>query len=252
MGEYIWYELLTTDVAAAQRFYGHVVGLGCQDSGMPGQEYRIWSVGEVLVGGLMALPPGALQAGQRPGWLGYIHVADVDATVAAVAAEGGRVFMPGTDIPGIGRFALLSDPQGAAFYVMAPNGEGESAAFSHDKPGRVGWNELHTTDGAAALAFYSRHFGWRHTSDMDMGPMGKYIMFDLGTDGAAGGMANNGGAHPSWLYYFNVANIDAAMARVPEAGGTVTRGPQEVPGGMFIVHAADPQGAPFALVGKKG
>src|SRR5205085_5782217 len=117
--------------------------------------------------------------GARPVWLGYIHVDDVDAEVARTEADGGKVTMPATDIPGVGRMAMVSDPQGAPFYVMKPTPpEGDetktSDVFSVDQPEHVRWNELSTSDPNGAIDFYTRHFGWTQEGGMDMGQMGKY------------------------------------------------------------------------------
>ena len=252
---FIWYELLTTDIEAASRFYGAVAGWAVADSGMPGVDYRLWSIDGANVGGLMAMPEQAASNGMRPMWLGYVAVADVDASVAGVTAAGGAVHMPRIDVPGVGRMALVADPQGAPFYVMDPAGmalgrKEPSRAFAPGKPGHGGWHELHTTDWEAALAFYGAQFGWAKSDVLDMGPMGKYLLFNTGGD-AVGGMMNGPDPRPSWLYYFNVEDIDAAKLRVGQAGGAVLNGPQQVPGGSWIVHARDPQDALFALVGPR-
>jgi predicted enzyme related to lactoylglutathione lyase len=250
-GRFVWYELLTSDADAACAFYGKVVGWSAKDSGLPGMEYRELGIGGVTVGGLMTLPADAAAAGMRPGWLAYLSVADVDEAILDITGAGGSVVVPATDIANVGRFALLTDPQGAAFYVMTPAGEGESTAFSPGTIGHGGWNELHAADGPAALAFYSTQFGWRKTGEMDMGPMGTYIMFDTGGDAVGGMMTKHTEAPPHWLYYFNVDDIAAAVTRVTEAGGAVLNGPHQVPGGLWIIQGKDPQGAMFALVSSK-
>jgi uncharacterized protein len=245
---FIWYELMTTDLDAAARFYTAVVGWTVQDSGTPGMDYRMWSMGGVPVGGLMAIPAEAAKMGMRPAWLGYLDVADVDASVAGVTKAGGAVHMPPTDIEGVGRIAMVADPQGAGFYVMTPKGAGPSQAHTPGKPGHGGWHELHTTDWEAALAFYSAQFGWGKSTAMDMGAMGTYLIFNTGGEGVGGMMNSPDFPRPSWVYYFNVDDIAAAKARVEAAGGAVLMGPQEVPGGMWILQGRDPQGAMFALL----
>jgi predicted enzyme related to lactoylglutathione lyase len=246
---FIWYELLTSDAGAARAFYGKVVGWTAKDSGLPGGEYWLLETGNGMVGGLMTLPEDAAKAGMPPRWLGYVSVADVDRAVSKIVADGGASRMPAMDIPTVGRFALVADPQGVAFYLMTPSGEGESNAFSVGTLGHAGWNELHAADGPAAFAFYSKHFGWEMTDEMDMGPMGKYILFNTGSGEAVGGMMTKHSlAPPSWLFYFNVDDITAATTRVGEGGGAVVNGPHEVPGGLWIIQCTDPQGAMFALV----
>lgn len=246
---FIWYELITSDIAAARRFYGAVLGWTARDSGQPGQDYRQWSIGGDVVGGLMALPGGVASEGMEPLWLGYLSVADVDASVRRILAAGGQVRMPAWDVPGVGRMAMVADPQGAAFYVMTPNGDTPSPAFSPGVAGHGGWNELHTGDWRAALEFYDDQFGFGKTAAMDMGPMGTYLLFNTGGD-AVGGMMNSPAfPRPMWLYYFVVDDIHAGRDRIVAAGGAVLAGPHEVPSGDWIVQARDPQGAMFALVG---
>ena len=247
---FIWYELMTSDVDAATRFYGTVVGWTAEDSGQPGMDYRLWSMGDAKIGGLMAIPADAAANGMPPVWLGYVDVVDVDASVAGLRAAGGAVHLPPTDIPGVGRMAMVADPQGAMFYVMAPQGTEPSRAFAPGEPGHGGWHELHTTDWEAALAFYGTRFGFAKSDAMDMGPMGTYLLFNTGGE-AVGGMMNSPNPRPGWLYYFNVVDIDAAKLRVEEAGGAVLQGPMQVPGGSWIIQARDPQNAMFALVGPR-
>lgn len=250
---FIWYELLTSDPTAAATFYSALLGWTVSDANQEGMDYRILSMGGVSVGGLMALPPGAVASGMRPGWLGYVSVADVDKSIANIRAAGGTEHMPPMDIPNVGRLAMAADPQGAQLYVMNPTGgHGQATSFAPGTPGHGGWHELHTTDWRAALAFYGTLFGWKKTEAMDMGPMGTYLLFNTGAGEAIGGMINNPDAHrPFWLYYFNVADIDDAGRKVAANGGEIMMGPHQVPTGDWIIQARDPQGAMFALLGRK-
>ena len=251
-GAFVWYELMTSDPAAATAFYTQVVGWTAADSGMPGMSYTLVSAGPAQVAGIMAIPDEARAMGAMPSWEGYIAVADVDAAAARIAAAGGSTHRPPQDIPGIGRFAVMADPHGASFIVFrGASAEGPPAAAA-GTPGHVGWHELHAGDGAAAFAFYAGQFGWEKHDAMDMGPMGSYQMFGVAGSGkvSMGGMMTKmpETPRPHWLYYINVEAIDAAVERISAAGGKVVHGPQEVPGGSWIVNAVDPQGALFALV----
>ena len=193
------------------------------------------------------------QHGARPCWLGYIGVDDVDASLTAAEAAGGKVLMPARDIEMAGRIAMVADPNGAPFYVMTPKpspGGGESTAFSPTLLGRCAWNELMGADQQAALDFYTVLFGWALPEPMDMGEMGKYqfVAHDGVTTGAI--MRKPQQAPVSaWTHYFRVADIQAAKAAAEDAGGKIMMGPMEVPGGDWIVQGTDPQGAFFALVG---
>lgn len=267
-GDFIWYELLTSDADAAQDFYSKVVGWRIRSAGMGGgMDYRLLSAretqaiglgGEDDVGGLMKLPEDAAAGGAKPGWLGYIGVEDVDAAAAGIKDAGGAMHMGPDDIPNVGRFAMVADPQGAAFYIMRGNGNGngKSEAFKPMADGHCGWNELITSDQAAALDFYINQFGWEKGDAIPMGEAGDYrfinhhgemigaIMNRMEGSGSAGC-----DQPPMWNYYFRVPSIVGAVDTIRAEGGTITFGPQEVPGGDFVINALDPQGAAFGLVG---
>lgn len=231
-GGFIWYELMTDDVAAAAAFYARVVGWRAVDSGLPGPGYHYLSIAGENVGGLMQIPAEARSAGARPAWFPYLQVGDVAASVEAIAADGGTVYMPPTDVPGVGRFAMLADPQGAAFYVMRPAGEGPSRSYDPQLGGHCGWNELRTPDPDAAQAFYRRHFGWGEAGALP-----------------AAFVAEPGATRAQWRCAFNVDDIDAAARRLRAAGGEALEGLRQLPGGAWLLPARDPQGAGFALVG---
>ena len=147
-GDFIWYELLTNDADAAARFYGAVIGWQNRAAEGSDRGYRIFGIGGADVGGLMPFPAGAESAGMRPIWLGYVAVENVDAAAADIVRDGGTQHMPPTDIPGVGRFAMLADPQGVMFYVMRGAMDGTSTAFDQSKFGHCNWNELSTSDPA--------------------------------------------------------------------------------------------------------
>lgn len=248
-GKFVWYELMTSDAAAATRFYQSVVGWEAKDSGMPGGDYTILSVGGTGIGGLMTLPPEARANGVPPCWTGYVGVDDVDACVQGVTAAGGKLLREPEDIPGIGRFAVVADPYGAGFVLFTDSSGEMPAPADPATPGYIGWHELQAGDGVGAFAFYSALFGWTKAEAMDMGPQGVYQLFSTGGDPVGGMMTKMPEVpQPFWLYYINVATLDAAVTRVTDGGGKVLVGPMEVPGGSWIVNCLDPQGAVFALV----
>ncbi len=176
MANFIWYELLTDDVAAAQDFYARLIGWQVGDSGIADIDYRIVATPESeAIGGLMQRPAGS------PGgavWLGYLPVVDVDESVEAIVEDGGQVLMPAWSMAGVGRMALVTDPLGAPFYIMAAEGDQPSRAFAEhgrgDTTGHVSWNERIASDPDRALAFFGRHFGWTHQGGMPMGELGEY------------------------------------------------------------------------------
>jgi predicted enzyme related to lactoylglutathione lyase len=248
---FIWYELMTNDQPAAEAFYRAVIGWEMADAGQSGMRYTIVSAGKRGVGGLTALSAEARQAGAKPGWAGYVAVADTDAAAQRIAASGGRIHRRPEDIPGVGRFAVVADPGGATFMLLTPlPREQAPPPIEPASPGFIGWHELYAGNGQeAAFAFYASHFGWQTIDLMDMGAMGKYRVF--GADGVPfGGMMDKPAHAPAsaWAFYVNVDGIDAAVERIKANRGQVLMGPHEVPGGSWIVQALDPQGVGFALM----
>jgi predicted enzyme related to lactoylglutathione lyase len=249
--KFIWYELLTGDREAALDFYRAVVGWETSEFGGAGMPYTILSAAGRAVAGVAELTDRMRSGGMRPGWLGYVGVADTDAEARAIEAAGGRVLMEPGDIEDVGRFALVADPGGAIFYLLTPNPRDEEMPPPEpDAPGLVSWHELYSSLGdKAAFDFYAARFGWETMHEMDMGAMGTYRIF--GAEGVQmGGMMNKPDAMPgsAWGFYFNVDGIDAAAERVAGGGGRVAMGPHEVPGGSWIVQCLDPQDVNFALV----
>jgi uncharacterized protein len=246
-GFFVWYELMSSDVTAAKAFYGKVVGWVTQDMPMPGMTYTLLLANTTQVGGLMSIPKEASAAGMRPFWGAYISVSDCDAAASKVQRLGGKVHAPPTDIPNIGRFALVADPQGAVFNLFTPQQSGERSISN--APGQVGWHELHAQDALKAFDFYREMFGWGKGDSHDMGPMGTYQLFTINGI-PSGGMFNSPAAAAArfWLMYFSVPGIDAAAKRLTDAGGKITNGPTQVPGGLWIVQATDPQGVAFGLL----
>lgn len=258
-GDFIWYDLMTSDVDAAQQFYGKILGWTFRDSGQKDMRYQTIEAKGQGIGGVMELTREMTGGGARPCWMGYIVVDDVDASAKSIKDAGGTVHMQPRDIPSVGRVALVTDPQGVMFYIMRPtppadNPDATSHAFMATKPlvGHCGWNELATSNLDSAVNFYINQFGWRQDEEVDMGPMGSYKLFHHGPDMIAGMMkAPDEMPVSMWSYYFEVSNIDAAVATVKSSGGQIIQEPREVPGGEFTVNGVDPQGASFALVGPR-
>ena len=258
-GDFIWYELMTDDVSAAQKFYGDIFGWQSIDSGQTHQRYEIQlaqdpDTGETnAVGAFLQLDEDMLAGGARPAWVGYIGVSDVDASVAGVVKAGGSVLMPAWEVPEVGRMAMLTDPEGVPFYTMRGASDQKSMAFADDRPrlGHCAWNELAADDPKAAMAFYCGQFGWQKDGEMDMGPMGNYEFLRHG--GLIGAIMRKPAEAlmPMWHFYFRVADIDVAVKKITSGGGKILQGPQEIPGGEFTINAEDPQRAPFSVIGAR-
>jgi len=258
-GGFIWYELMTTDPAAAKRFYDSVVGWDIDENSVaPGIDYRMIKRSDGgNAGGVFTLKQEHLDGGARPMWLGYLHTSDVDAKVSAIKADGGGTMMEPWDQPGVGRLAMITDPSGAPIYLMDPippegQPDATSDVFSVDQPQHVRWNELSTTDQDDAIAFYKKHFGWGQEGAMDMGKYGSYAFIQQGSTGIGAIMRKMPQMPVSmWTYYIGVDDIDRATKAVTDGGGTILQGPMEIPGGEYSLNALDPQGASFGLVGPR-
>ena len=251
LGRPLWYELMTTDAKAAERFYKAVVGwTSAPFEGSP-QPYTVFSrSGNVSVAGLMTKPD---EVDAPPFWAMYVGVPKLEDATAHIKRLGGKECSPLIEVPSVGRMQMMTDPQGAAFYVYEPS-DTEQRPEAAAEVGEASWHELMTTDAPAAMKFYSEVFGWQPSETMDMGPMGKYHMFNR-PHGMIGGMMNKppemADVPPNWQIYFRVPDITAAVDRIKASGGQILNGPMEVPGGDWIVNAMDPQGAAFSLHAKK-
>ncbi|HTO79912.1 MAG TPA: VOC family protein, partial [Methylocystis sp.] len=286
-GKFVWYELATKDGGDAKAFYAQILGWAARKVSQGGRPYSLLTAGETPVAGLMPLPE---EAGASPHWLGYVGVDDVDhaafernrsnaekvigskkrerassekpiphifasraldAAVLTTRRLGGAVYVPPTEVPGVSRFSIIADPQGATLGLIERIQPSQEAAIDLTAPGRVGWHELLAADHETAFAFYSALLGWRKAERQE-GFMGAYQSFAFGAQ-TIGGMFTKPPMlpHPFWLYYFNVDDIDAAARRVEAAGGAIYYGPIEAPGGACILHCADSQGATFALLERR-
>jgi uncharacterized protein len=250
-GRFAWYELITTDVAAAKRFYAKVVGWGAQDASTADLAYTLFTAGDAAVSGLMDLPEQARKMGATPRWMGYVGVDDVDAAADRIKRLGGAVYVPPTD-SNIGRISVVADPQTATLAVVQGLKCGQAQPAGPGEAGRVGWHELLAADWEKVFEFYSGLFGWQK-ADADTGSTDSYQLFAAGGQ-TIGGMFTKRPVQPVpfWLYYFNTGDIDAAAERVKTAGGVIFEGPFELPGGSWILRCGDPQGATFALQGTRG
>jgi uncharacterized protein len=232
-----------TDVAAAKAFYLPLFGWEAADAGPPEET---GGYGFFLKGGRMVAGYGPQQNPGPPFWTTYVIVPDADDIAAKVTAAGGQVVLPPMDVMDQGRMAVFQDP-GGAFFSVWQSGQHHGAQVVREE-GSFTWAELDTRDVEGAKRFYEAVFGWG--ADTTEGEM-TYTEFKLGGE-SIGGMMDMppmvpAEVPPYWLVYFQVADVDAAAARVGELGGSVMAPPMDFPGGRFAV-VADPQGAVFGLM----
>jgi uncharacterized protein len=250
-GTPIWYEIATKDPATTKAFYEAVAPwtIGEAAEGSP-VDYRMIDTGGGDFAGGLANLSGDDAPGMAPGWKFYIGVDDVDAAAEAVTAAGGMVTMPPFDLEGVGRMALVADPQGNPFYIMRGASPEDSTVFARGgEMGKCSWNELATSDAEGGNAFYAKVFGWTYPDRMPMGEMGDYTFIDCAGQALGATMkAGMPGQPTGWQFYFRVPDIDAAAAAVTANGGAVHMGPMEVPGGERIIVASDPAGTVVGFV----
>jgi len=260
-GRPIWYELMAPDPRTAAPFYRAVLSWSIPDDGskMPnGSDYRM--IGRPdggFAGGVLTLTSAMQSGGARTGWIPYFHVDDVDATVGKATKLDAPTWMPPQTMSGVGRMAMLADPQGAPFYVMKPTPppdrpQAQSDVFDAKKAGHCRWNELLTTKALAAKSFYEELLGWTIDEKMSMGSEGDYLFVDCASERiGAIGPTTKPAPKPCWLLYFGVEDVAQGQAAVTNNGGKVVREPTEIPRDEYAFIATDPAGALVGFVGPK-
>jgi predicted enzyme related to lactoylglutathione lyase len=234
--KFVWHEQVSSDPLQAQAFYTQLFGWEIEIF-KPGEfDYAAISSGGATHGGFSKAMAGA----PPPHWLGHVRVESVDETIERAKDAGGDVVFGPMDMEDVGRFAILTDPQGAFFATYQP---------VRDMPPSEGvfvWDELATTDVDAAASFYGDVFGW--TAE-DMGSdFGGYRMFKAGETQVGGLMKNpNESAPPVWVPYVGTEDVDGTSAKAKELGANLYMGPMDVPTVGRIAVLGDPQGAVFGL-----
>jgi predicted enzyme related to lactoylglutathione lyase len=244
---FVWHDYNTPDVESAKRFYGELLGWHFFQGGGP--EYQHVQVGERNIGGIMKYDGPAH-------WLGYVAADNVDETLQAAEHAGGKVLLAPKDLPKVGRFAMLADPQGgtvAPFHHISDHG----APDLNDPPAlsTVAWNELAAPVGAVAAGFYAKVFDWS-IELFDMGPAGTYRMLkrtgeknQAGDDKTACGVLEMPQAkHAYWTYYFLVKDTDASVEHAQRLGASVIVPPSPLPNGGRFSLLLDAQKVAFGLM----
>jgi predicted enzyme related to lactoylglutathione lyase len=240
-----WVDLGTPDPAKARAFYSALFGWTVQEGPPEAGGYAIAEIGGKPVAGI-----GPQQNPGPPVWSTYVNVDDADAVVGKVAGAGGMVLLPPMDVMDVGRMAFLADPTGAAIGVWQP--KLHKGAGLVNEPGTLTWNELVTTDTAAAKAFYAKVFGWGEVTHGE--GAGAYTEFQVAGRSIAGMMEKPAEmpaeVPPYWGVYFAVSDTDASAEKVGELGGTVMMPPRDIEPGRFAM-AVDPTGAMFSIIATK-
>ncbi len=232
-GAFVWRELMTPDVERAKGFFGELFGWRFVGMPMGDFEYVMIHAGDTPLGGVMPMGP---ESGHPPHWMSYVSVDDVDAAAGVAKAKGGTVAVGPMDIPNVGRFAVIGDPDGAYFTLFrSQHGDPTAAPTAHT----FCWETLVTKDVAKAREFYGAVVGWQSVAGPNAIPTfardgGKVVLADVQ-------LAKT--QPPSWTTYVAVADLDATMARVEKLGGTIACPRVDIENVGAITFLTDPTGA---------
>lgn len=250
-GTFSWFELATSDIAAARRFYMGLFGWEMREDPSGTAPYTMFRVGGQDIAAGYTQTQEQQAAGVPPHWLNYVTVSSAAETAQRVRAHGGTVVMGPMDVMDVGRMAVLRDPQGATFAVWEP--------LQHIGVGRTGepnlhcWSELMTRDTAAAERFYTAVLPWGVTRQAVGGS--DYVMWMRGDQPAGGMMAMGpefGDMPPGWGLYFAVTDCDAMAAKAQSLGARVVMPPFEAGDIGRCAVLLDPQGAAFSVIRLNG
>ncbi len=247
-GNFCWFELATTDQAAAKKFYGGLFGWTANDSPMgPDAFYTMFQQRGKNVGAAYALMPDQLKQGLPPHWGTYVAVANVDEAIAKAKTLGGTVLAGPMDVATHGRMVVLHDPTGAAISLWQANQHqgvgvwGEVGAFC--------WSELMDGDTAAATKFYTELFGWKTKVTEGAGfPYTHWQNDGADIGGMMAIMPQMGPMPPCWVNYVQVANCDETAAKATVLGGKVCMPPMDIPNTGRFTMLQDPQGAMLSVI----
>ena len=235
-GTFVWHEMRTTEVAKAQAFYGALFGWTFKRSEMVEIEYHLVHLGDKPIAGMF----NSTGHEMPPHWGSFISVPDVDAAAEATTAAGGQVCNGPEDIPGVGRFVMISDPQGA-FVALYRNANGDPEATMAQE-GEFCWDQLNTADMAAGAAFYQKVVGWTY---VEAGPDMGIFKFGPSLEASCGTVPP--GIPPHWLTFLSVANLAETAKRAESLGAKVLMANMAAgEWGQFSV-IQDPAGAVIAL-----
>jgi hypothetical protein len=242
-GTIVWYDLLTRDSDSAWKFYGALFGWTPVETDRPVGRYAMIRRGDRNLGGIVPLKSGDSFPAH---WIGYVSVIDIEACCRAASEAGGRVGVPPTDIPGVGRFAVVFDPQGAA--ISPFQAEAPPSSPRPEGPGAFCWMELLTPDTKGAGEFYGKIFGWEVKTGRP-GAFGAYWIFRRGGQAVAGMLERPAGAnYPTrWLPYVQVERLADIAERAERHSGGVLLPATPIPNEGHFAILRDPSGAVIGI-----
>jgi uncharacterized protein len=246
-GKIVWADLVTPDLAAAEKFYGALFGWTFRSARAGSSDYAVAMLDGRPIGGIMqkAIPSGERH---QSAWLTFIAVGDVDAVKHAALSHGAKLLAGVRSYPMRGRQAVLSDPEGAVFAILASS-SGDAPDYLPVR-GEWIWSSLHAKDAGIEAAFYQELFGY-DVFELPGDDGLEHLI--LSTDNYARASANSFPdkslrRHPHWLNFVRVDNAADMTAKVVAMGGHVLVEPRVDRDGGMLAVVADPAGAPFGLM----
>jgi len=247
-GSFCWLELGTTDQNAAKKFYTGLLGWSADDMPMgPDMIYTMFRLDGKDVGGGYRLMKDQVDNHVPPHWMAYVKVNNADESAAKAVSLGAKQIVPPSDIPNVGRFAVVQDPTGAHISIFQPGQHKGLTNF-----GQIGtfcWADLNTPDPKKAAQFYSQWLGWKIASEEKDGY--SHIQNGNSQEDMIGGIPNEFHAPPGtpahWMVYFHVADCKASAAKAAQLGAKTLMPANLMKDIGTIAVLADPQGAVFAL-----
>ena len=237
-GRFTWHEVLSNDIEDTKGFYGELFGWTFAAMEMPQGTYTLIKLGEASIGGITAPPKGV-----PAHWVGYVSVADVDATAKKAQKAGGKALMDAFDVPGVGRMQPLADPEGSGFFVFHSE---EGDAEPTTGPSSWHWNELWAKDPAKVAKFYSDVLGYS-IDTMPM-PNGDYRILKSGETPRGGILGAPMGAPNHWAFYIQVSDVDATVKKATKLGGKLVGELMDVPGVGRFGFIQDRQGVTLGVI----
>lgn len=234
-GRVDWHELQTPDVDGAVRFYRALLAWDLEIWKPEEADYPIVRAGGNVHGGFQRTHP---DAGIPPHWLAYVRVDDVDTVAEKARKLGGSLRVEPMDVRDVGRLAVVEDSEGAEIAVITP------ASDDPPRQGVFAWDDVLVEDVEAAKRFYGELFGWTTEDAME----GRYTLFKLGETSVAG-LARRPDELPvsAWMTYLTTGDLDDALRRTPELGGSVVAEVMQYEGVGRWAVIEDPTGAVVAL-----
>jgi predicted enzyme related to lactoylglutathione lyase len=247
VGKVVWADLVTPDLSAAEKFYGGLFGWRFQSVRAGDADYAVAMLDGRAVGGLMqkTIAPGEHH---QSAWLTFIAVRDVDATKRTALAHKAKLLVDSRTYGGRGRQAILADPEGAVFAIVASS-SGDSPDYLA-APGEWIWSSLHAKDAGTEAAFYQDLFGY-DVYDVASDDGLEHVI--LSTDDVARASANEHAdkslkRHSHWLNFIRVQDAADLAAKAVLLGGKMLVQPHPDRHGGMVAVVADPAGAPVGLM----